>query len=107
MLSLRTKYDFLRCDLAGGSFGGGLRHSSKGRFVADPNFVAEMPGYTTVDLLAQYRLKFAGRDATLQINARNVLNKEYREGNMGGFGRPAELHGLAQHEVLKRTPKPA
>lgn len=88
VISLWTKYDFRTGDLAGISIGGGLRDSSSARFAADPNLVAKMPAYTTVDLLAQYRLKLAGRDAVLQLNVRNVFDEEYREGNMGGFGDP-------------------
>jgi outer membrane receptor protein involved in Fe transport len=47
-----------------------------------------MPAYRTFDFMAQYRFKIAEREAQLQFNARNVFDKEYREGNMGGWGDP-------------------
>ena len=88
VLSIWTKYDVRSGALNGWSFGGGLRTSSSARFVADQNVTASMPSYTTLDLLVQYRTKFAGRDVTAQLNVRNVTDEEYREGNMGGWGDP-------------------
>jgi outer membrane receptor for ferric coprogen and ferric-rhodotorulic acid len=88
VLQLWTKYDIRSGALDGWSFGGGLRDSSSARFVADPNLVATMGAYTTVDLLAQYRFKLEGRAVVVQLNVRNVTDKEYREGNFGAFGDP-------------------
>ena len=56
--------------------------------VADPNLTAKMPAYTTVDLLVQYRFKMATYDVIAQLNVKNALDEEYREGNFGGFGDP-------------------
>ncbi len=47
-----------------------------------------MPAYTTIDLLAQYRFKLGNRDAHVQLNVKNVTNKEYRESNFAAFGDP-------------------
>ena len=88
VLSLWTKYDVGSGPLKGWSFGGGLRDSSSARFAADPNVTATMPAYTTIDLLAQYRFKLGNRDAHVQLNVKNVTNKEYRESNFAAFGDP-------------------
>lgn len=88
VVSLWTKYDIRAGALNGWTFGGGVRDSTSARFAADPNVVARMPGYTTVDLMAQYRFKLGERPAVVQVNAKNVFDEEYREGNMGGFGDP-------------------
>jgi iron complex outermembrane recepter protein len=88
VITLWTKYDVLSGALEGLSFGGGLRDSSSARFVSDQNVTATMPAYTTFDLLVQYRFKLGKREAQLQVNAKNVFDEEYREGNMGGWGDP-------------------
>ncbi len=88
VISLWTKYDFRTGPLTGWSFGGGVRDSGSSRFAADQNLVVRMPAYTTADLLVQYRFKFDRHDAVIQLNAKNVTDKIYREGNMGGFGDP-------------------
>jgi len=88
VLSLWTKYDVRSGPLDGWSVGGGLRNSSAVRFAADQNLVIKMPGYTTADLLVQYRFKIAGRDASAQLNVKNLGDKSYREGLFGGFGDP-------------------
>ncbi len=88
VISLWTKYDFRSGPLNGWSFGGGVRDSGSSRFAADQNLVVRMPAYTTADLMVQYRFKLDRYDAVLQLNAKNVTNKIYREGNMGGFGDP-------------------
>ncbi|MEO6003488.1 MAG: TonB-dependent receptor [Opitutus sp.] len=88
VLSLWTKYDVQTGGLTGWSFGGGIHDSSSSVFVADPNLTAKMPAYTTVDLLVQYRFKMGLHDVVAQLNVKNALDKEYREGNFGGFGDP-------------------
>jgi len=88
VLSLWTKYDVRSGPLNGWSFGGGLRNSSAVPFAADQNLVVKMPGYTTADLLVQYRFKIAGRDASAQLNVKNLTDQSYREGNFGAFGDP-------------------
>lgn len=88
VLSLWTKYDVQSGALTGWSFGGGVHDSSSAVFVADPNLTAKMPAYTTVDLLVQYRFKMGTHDVVAQLNVKNVLDEEYREGNFGGFGDP-------------------
>jgi iron complex outermembrane receptor protein len=87
-LSLWTKYDIKTGPLNGWSVGGGLRDSGSARFVADPNLIATMEPYTTVDFLLQYRFKLGGRDTLAQFNLKNAFDAEYREGNMGGWGDP-------------------
>ncbi|MFM1748667.1 MAG: hypothetical protein RLZZ188_2333 [Verrucomicrobiota bacterium] len=91
VLQLWTKYDFRTGALAGWSVGGGLRDSSAARFAADPNVVATMPAYTTVDLLVQYRFKLGGKDARAQLNVKNLGDKEYRESGFAAFGDPRNV----------------
>lgn len=88
LLQLWTKYDFRAGPLSGWSVGGGLRDSSSARFAADPNVTATMPAYTTLDLLLQYRFKLGARNATAQLNVRNLTDKEYRESGFAAFGDP-------------------
>ncbi len=88
VISVWTKYDVRSGALNGWSFGGGIRDSSSARFASDPNLVVKMPAYTTVDLMLQYRFKLVGRDAVVQLNAKNVTDERYREGNFGAFGDP-------------------
>ena len=88
VLTLWTKYDVQSGALKGWSFGGGIHDSSSATFVADPNLTARMPAYTTVEALVQYHFKLGSHDAMAQLNVKNILDEEYREGNFGGFGDP-------------------
>jgi iron complex outermembrane receptor protein len=88
VLQIWTKYDIRSGPMSGWSFGGGWRNSSEARFASDPNNVIEMPSYHTLDLLVQYHFKLSGNDMAVQVNAKNVTDEVYREGNMGGFGDP-------------------
>lgn len=65
-----------------------VRDSGSARFVADPNVIATMEPYPTVDFLLQYRFKLGGRVTFAQVNLKNAFDAEYREGNMGGGGDP-------------------
>ncbi|HRE81477.1 MAG TPA: TonB-dependent receptor [Opitutaceae bacterium] len=87
-LTAWTKYDFHNDRLEGFSLGGGFRYSSDARFASDPNVTAEMPSYTTVDVMAQYKFKAGGHDFVAQLNVKNLLDEEYREGILGGWGDP-------------------
>jgi len=91
VLQLWTKYDFRAGPLAGWSVGGGLRDSSSARFAADQNVTATMPAYTTVDLLLQYRFKLAGKDSRVQLNVKNLADREYRESGFAAFGDPRNI----------------
>jgi outer membrane receptor for ferric coprogen and ferric-rhodotorulic acid len=88
VLQLWTKYDVKAGTFDGWSFGGGLRSSAAARFVADQNLVATMPSFITVDLLLQHRFKVGNRNVVAQLNVRNVMDEEYREGSFGAFGDP-------------------
>lgn len=88
VITVWTKYDFKTGALNGFSLGGGIRDSSSSLFVSDQNVTARMPAYRTLDALLQYRMKFAGRDAQVQLNVKNITDKKYREGNFGGWGDP-------------------
>ncbi|MBL9204369.1 MAG: TonB-dependent receptor [Opitutaceae bacterium] len=88
VIQIWTKYDVQSGALKGWSFGGGIRDSSAVPFVADQNLVVKMDAYTTVDALVQYRFKLGERDVAAQLNVKNILDEEYREGSFGGFGDP-------------------
>ena len=88
VISLWTKYDVRSGPLNGFSFGGGMRDSGSARFASDQKLTVRMPAYRTFDFLAQYRFKVAEKDAFVQLNVKNIFDKEYREGNMGGWGDP-------------------
>jgi iron complex outermembrane receptor protein len=88
VVTLWTKYGFTTGPLTGFAIGGGLRDSGSARFVSDQNVPIRMPAYRTFDFLLQYKFKVSNRDAQLQLNVKNVFDKEYREGNFGGWGDP-------------------
>ena len=88
VITLWTKYNFASGALNGFSIGGGVRDSGSARFASDQNVTVRMPAYRTFDFLAQHRFKISEREVQLQLNVRNAFDKEYREGNMGGWGDP-------------------
>jgi catecholate siderophore receptor len=62
------------------TLGGGLDYSSKRVPASTPDsngFHQEVPGYTTLSLLARYRLR---PDLSLQVNVDNLLDKHYYDG---------------------------
>jgi iron complex outermembrane receptor protein len=45
----------------------------------------QLPGYATVNLLASYGMKVAGKKLTFQLNANNLLDKTYYAGSNSGY----------------------
>ena len=73
--SLLGVYEFLDGGLKGLELGGGVNHvGDRSGNVADSGF--ELPGYTTVDLLARYK---ATQDLTLGANLNNAFDRTYYE----------------------------
>lgn len=73
--SLLAVYEFLDGGLRGLELGGGLNYvGDRSGNVADSGF--ELPGYTTVDLLARYK---ATQDLTLGVNLNNAFDRTYYE----------------------------
>ena len=73
--SLLGVYEFLDGGLKGLELGGGVNYvGDRSGNVADSGF--ELPGYTTVDLLARYK---ATQDVTLGVNLNNAFDRTYYE----------------------------
>ena len=73
--SLLGVYEFLDGGLKGLELGGGVNYvGDRSGNVADSGF--ELPGYTTVDLLARYK---ATQDLTLGANLNNAFDRTYYE----------------------------
>lgn len=73
--SLLGVYEFLDGGLRGLELGGGVNYvGNRSGNVADSGF--ELPGYTTVDLLARYK---ATQDLTLGVNLNNAFDRTYYE----------------------------
>ena len=73
--SLLGVYEFLDGGLKGLELGGGVNYvGDRSGNVADSGF--ELPGYTTVDLLARYK---ATQDLTLGVNLNNAFDRTYYE----------------------------
>ncbi|WP_407293776.1 TonB-dependent siderophore receptor [Stutzerimonas zhaodongensis] len=73
--SLLGVYEFLDGGLRGLELGGGVNYvGDRSGNVADSGF--ELPGYTTVDLLARYK---ATQNLTLGVNLNNAFDRTYYE----------------------------
>ncbi|MCQ4282150.1 TonB-dependent siderophore receptor [Pseudomonas stutzeri] len=73
--SLLGVYEFLDGGLQGLELGGGVNYvGDRSGNVADSGF--ELPGYTTVDLLARYK---ATQNLTLGVNLNNAFDRTYYE----------------------------
>jgi iron complex outermembrane recepter protein len=72
--SLWTRYRFLQGSLQGLSLGAGVFAASE-RTDFDNSF--EVPGYARVDALAAYTWKLGPTRLTVQLNIKNLLDKEY------------------------------
>jgi len=73
--SLLGVYEFLDGELCGLELGGGVNYvGERSGNVADSGF--ELPGYTSVDLLARYK---ATQDLTLGVNLNNAFDRTYYE----------------------------
>jgi len=73
--SLLGVYEFLDGGLRGLELGGGVNYvGERSGNVSDSGF--ELPGYTTVDLLARYK---ATQDLTLAVNLNNAFDRTYYE----------------------------
>jgi iron complex outermembrane receptor protein len=72
--SLLTTYDFHDGALRGLSLGGAVNYVGDRSGQADSDF--ELPGYTTLDLLARYK---ASDRLTLGVNLNNAFDRSYYE----------------------------
>lgn len=81
--SLWNTYDFQQAPLRGLKIGGGisLRDSSTN----SPN-TYNVPGFTTVDLLAAYKLNVNKAKITFQLNVNNLLDENYIQDVIPGLG---------------------
>lgn len=84
MFSFWNKYTFSTGALDGFSIGGGVKYVSE----VDPRStdltsLIVNPAFTTVDLLLSYSTKIAGRKTTFALNAQNLFDEVYYEGNTG------------------------
>ena len=98
--SLWSTYEFFEGNYRGLKLGGGISASSQSQGSNQNTF--QLPGYTTVNLLASYGMKVSGKRVTLQLNANNLLDKTYYAGtNMGymvGVGTPRTFLGSVKLE---------
>ncbi|PPK75347.1 iron complex outermembrane receptor protein [Methylobacter tundripaludum] len=76
--SLWNTYEFQNAGLRGLKLGGGVVASGQSQGTNQNDY--QLPGYTTVNLLASYGLKVAGKKVTFQLNADNLLDKTYYQG---------------------------
>ncbi|WP_347986024.1 TonB-dependent receptor [Methylomonas sp. AM2-LC] len=75
--SLFTTYEFMEDELKGFKIGGGV-NLQDGQLVccSQPN-LSQIPGFTTVDLLAAYSVNVGKTKVTAQFNIKNLLDKYY------------------------------
>lgn len=76
--SLWNTYEFQNAGLRGLKLGGGVVASGQSQGNNENDY--QLPGYATVNLLASYGLKVAGKKVTFQLNADNLLDKTYYQG---------------------------
>jgi len=76
--SLWNTYEFQNAGLRGLKLGGGVVASGQSQGTNQNDY--QLPGYATVNLLASYGLKVAGKKVTFQLNADNLLDKTYYQG---------------------------
>jgi iron complex outermembrane receptor protein len=80
MLTFWNRYDIGGRSAGGFFVGGGGRFYSASNQTPDPNFVMKTPGFAVWDVLLGYRLKLQGRrEWNIQLNAKNVFDKMYRD----------------------------
>ncbi len=98
--SLWNTYEFQNAALRGLKLGGGVIAS--GQKQGDTMNDWQLPGYVTVNLLASYGLKVAGKKLTLQLNANNLLDKNYYAGSnswsQANVGTPRSFLGSVRLE---------
>lgn len=98
--SLWNTYEFQNAALRGLKLGGGVIASSQSQGSNNNSF--QLPGYTTLNLLASYGLKVHGSKVTFQLNANNLLDKTYftgtNTGSMIGVAAPRTFLGSVKLE---------
>jgi iron complex outermembrane receptor protein len=80
--SLWNTYEFQNASLRGLKLGGGVVAASQSQGTNANDF--QLPGYATLNLMASYGMKVAGKKVTLQLNANNLLDKTYYSGTNTG-----------------------
>lgn len=80
--SLWNTYEFQNARLRGLKLEGGVVAASQSQGTNANDF--QLPGYATLNLMAAYGMKVAGRQMTLPLNANNLLDKTYYSGTNTG-----------------------
>ncbi len=98
--SLWNTYEFQNASLRGLKVGGGVVAASQSQGTNANTF--QLPGYVTMNLMASYGMKVAGKQVTLQLNANNLLDKTYYLGtntsSMIGVAAPRTFLGSVRVE---------
>lgn len=98
--SLWNTYEFQNAGLRGLKLGGGVVAAGQSQGTNQNDY--QIPGYATVNLLASYSLKVAGKKVTFQLNADNLLDKIYYTGSNTstrvGVGTPRSFLGSVRLE---------
>lgn len=81
LLALWNKYTFTAGPLKRVSAGLGFRYTSEINTLLDPNFDLKNPSFTTTDVVIGYSLDLWERPVTVQLNVKNLFDREYLDGN--------------------------
>lgn len=98
--SLLTTYEFQNTMLRGLKVGASVTGATKAPGDNDNSY--QLPGYMTFNLLSSYGLKVAGKQLTFQLNANNILDRQYYTGSntgaMIGVAQPRNFMGSIKLE---------
>lgn len=98
--SLWNTYEFQTGDLQGLKLGAGV--TAVGQRQGDTANTYQLPGYATLNLMASYSMSINSAKLTAQINADNLLDKQYfaasNDGNQIFFGAPRTFMGSIRVE---------
>jgi len=77
-----NKYEFGPGPLQGLAIGGGIKYVSEIEpRASDLTTLLVNPAFTTVDAMVSYETRLGGRRVTFSLNAQNLLDEDYFEGN--------------------------
>ncbi len=81
LFAVWSKYAFTSGALKDLSVGLGVRYTGVIDTLLDPNFDLKNPSFVTTDALVGYNTRIANLPVTIQLNVKNVLDREYLDGN--------------------------
>jgi iron complex outermembrane receptor protein len=94
--SFWNRYTFVEGALKGLFVGAGVRYATRMNSINNVQFYLFQSGYTVVDALIGYQMKLGNRPTKLQVNVKNLFDRDYGDGRWNMPADPVTVYFTAE-----------